>query len=63
MEYEPTGSGQASQNHIAEIVADLREEEWPHHKAYSGHCDGAVAATDLKEELEKTQRLALMKAI
>ena len=63
MEYEPDGSGQASQDHVAEVVADLRDEEWPHHQAYAGLGDGAIHALDLKQELEKTQRLALMKAI
>jgi hypothetical protein len=63
MEYEPSGSGQASQDHVAEIVAVLHDEEWPHHKAYGGLSVGVVDAIGLKQELERTQRLALMKAI
>ena len=63
MEYEPSGPGQASQDHVAGIVADLQDEEWPHHKAYGGPSDEAIDAIGLKQELEKTQRLALMKAI
>jgi hypothetical protein len=54
MEYEPSGSGQASQDHVAEIVAALHDEEWPHHKAYGGLGDGAIDASGLKQELERT---------
>jgi len=48
MEYEPSGSGQASQDHVAEIVAVLHDEEWPHHKAYGGLSVGVVDAIGLK---------------